>query len=101
MPDESGEVMVNTSKLNSWLGGAILAMCGWVLIAVIANSERTIKIETSVQYFNQSVAKIEAKMEKLVTQTELDLLATRLKNEQLQFQNEMLKVSQPKPITKN
>jgi hypothetical protein len=81
---------------------ALLGICGWVLLAVLANNERSIEMRSDIKYFNASVTRIESSLTTLVTKTELELTVTKLQNDQLKFQNEFLKTSQVQvtPTTK-
>jgi hypothetical protein len=81
---------------------ALLGICGWVLLAVLANNERSIEMRSDIKYFNASVTRIELNLTTLVTKTELELTVTKLQNDQLKFQNEFLKTSQVQvtPTTK-
>lgn len=81
---------------------ALLGICGWVLLAVLTNNDRSVEMKSEMKYFNSSVSRIEINMTTLVTKTELELTVTKLQNEQLKFQNEFLKatqVTQPQPQT--
>ena len=85
----------NTSTMISILyRSALMGICGWVLLAVLAQNDRSIKMESDIRYFNTSVSRIEGNMSSLVTKTELELTVTKLQNEQLKFQNEFLKATQ-------
>ena len=86
----------NTKRLNLYLYRALLlGLSGWVLVAVLKNNDRSILMESKMEHFNESVARIERSMNNYVTETKLELTVTRLQNEQLKFQNEFLKITQP------
>lgn len=80
---------------NALYRTALLGICSWVLIAVIKNSDRSIVMEGDLKYFNTSIARIEGSMNNLVTKSELELTVMKFRNEQLSFQNEFLKLTQP------
>lgn len=103
MSDETNGNGKTSNMINVLYRAALLSICGWVLVTVLAGNERGIKMEGDIRYFNSSVSRIEGAMRELVTKDQLDLKMIQLRNEQLTFQNEFLKVSQsqqPPPTTK-
>lgn len=100
MSDETNGKISN--MMSVLYRSALLGICGWVLLAVLANNDRSVEMKSDMKYFNSSVTRIEVSMTNLVTKTELELTVTRLQNEQLKFQNEFLKTiqTQPQPTTK-
>jgi hypothetical protein len=69
-----------------------------VLWAVLKNNDRSITMENDIKHFNASVLRVENNMQALVTKTELELTVTKMQNEQLKFQNEFLKITQPQAL---
>lgn len=88
----------NGMIMNALYRTALLGICGWVLIAVLKNNDRSIAMQSDINHFNQSVARIEQNLQNYVTETKLELTVTRLQNEQLKFQNEFLKITQPQAL---
>jgi uncharacterized protein YoxC len=90
----------NQSRVNSYIGGAILAVCGWVLVTVLSSNQHITQIETSLPYIQSSVSKLETQMSTLATHAELDSKMLEVKLEQVKFQNELLKAQrEPMPPT--
>src|SRR5688572_20663427 len=88
----------NGIMMNVIYRSALLGICGWVLLAVLSQNDRGIKMESDMRYFNASVSRIEGNLNNLVTKPELELTITKLQNEQLKFQNEFLKLTQPQAL---
>jgi hypothetical protein len=88
----------NGMMMNVIYRSALLGICGWVLLAVLANNDRSIKMESDIHYFNTSVSRIEGNLNNLVTKPELELTVIKLKNDALTFQNEFMKLTHPQAL---
>lgn len=97
MSDENGNGK-SGQMMSILYRSALLGICGWVLLAVLSNNERSVEMKSDIKYFNASVSRIEGNINNLVTKTELELTVTKLQNDQLKFQNEFLKAAQ-QPVT--
>jgi hypothetical protein len=85
----------NGALVNFLYRAALLGICGWVLVTVRSNNDRTIKMESDITHFNESVARIEGGLNTRVTKTELELTVIKMEKDVLKFQNEFLKITQP------
>jgi hypothetical protein len=83
---------------NALYRTVLIGICSWVLLATLKNNERGIAIEQSILNSKDTVKRIEQSLDARVTKPELDLAVMRIQNEQLKFQNEFLKITQPQML---
>lgn len=92
MANETNGGSGNVTMVNVLYRAALLAICGWALVATLDNGKSNVSIEKDVRYMKDE-------MSKFVTKDQLDLVSIRLHNEQLEFQVKLLTIP-PQPTTK-